>query len=109
MQFGVVLGPLVRLWAVSALCGPILRNTTIVVEIISCVIARNGRKLRRSSVPPREKSSQAPFAHMDGSPGWNPRQTIEDREGGDREMPQQNIRLYKGLQNRDKNGGDLLH
>ena len=33
---------------------------------------RNGKKLRRSFAPPREKISPAPFAHTDGTPGWNP-------------------------------------
>ena len=47
-------------------------NATIVVATTSCGIARSGRKLRRNFVPPREKTSPAPFAHTDGSPGWNP-------------------------------------
>ena len=47
-------------------------NATIVAEIISCVIARNGKRLRKISVPPREKSSLGPFAHTDGLLGWSP-------------------------------------
>ena len=47
-------------------------NATIVAEIISCMTTRNIRRLRKSSVPPREIKCLAPFAHMDGSPGWKP-------------------------------------
>ena len=54
-------------------------NATIVVATTSCEIARSGKKSKRNSVPPREKISPAPFAHMDGSPGWNPWTTREQR------------------------------
>ena len=47
-------------------------NATIVVVTTSCGIARSGRKLRRNFVFLWEKSSPAPFAHTDGSPGWKP-------------------------------------
>ena len=47
------------------------RSATIVVVTTSCGIARSGWKLKRNFVPPWEKTSPAPFAHMDGSPGWN--------------------------------------
>ena len=43
-------------------------NATIVVATTSCWIARSGRKLKRSFVPPRETENLAPFAHMDMSP-----------------------------------------
>ena len=46
-------------------------NATIVVETISCEIVRNGRRSRRSTVPPQGPESPAPFAHMDGSLGWS--------------------------------------
>ena len=46
-------------------------NATIVVVTTSCGIARSGRKLKRNFVPLREKTSLAPFAHTDGSLGWN--------------------------------------
>ena len=54
-------------------------NATIVVVTISCRIARNGKKLKRSFAPPQEKMSPAPFAHTDGSPGWNPWTTRNQR------------------------------
>ena len=54
-------------------------NATIVVVTISCGIARNGKKLKKSFAPPREKISPAPFAHMDGSPGWKPWTTRKQR------------------------------
>ena len=57
-------------------------NTTIVAEIISCMIARNGRKSRKISVPSQEKNSPAPFAHMDGSLGWNPWTDSRRQRGG---------------------------
>ena len=47
-------------------------NATIVVATTSCGIVRSGKKLKRSFVPPRETENPAPFAHTDGSPGWNP-------------------------------------
>ena len=47
-------------------------NATIVMATTSCKIARSGKKLKRSFVPPRETENPASFAHMDGSPGWNP-------------------------------------
>ena len=47
-------------------------NATIVVAIISCKIARNGRKSRGSFAPPQETKCWAPSAHMDGPLGWNP-------------------------------------
>ena len=47
-------------------------NATIVAETTSCGIARSGRKSKKNSVLPRETESPAPFAHTDGSPGWNP-------------------------------------
>ena len=55
-------------------------SATIVVVTTSCEIARSGRKSKRNSVPPREKISLAPFAHMDGTPGWNP-WTIREQRG----------------------------
>ena len=55
-------------------------NATIVVATIPCEIARNGRRLRRSFAPPWETRCLAPFAHMDGSPGWNPWITRQQRE-----------------------------
>ena len=55
-------------------------NATIVVVTTSCEIARSGRKSKRNSVPPREKISPAPFAHTDGTPGWNP-WTIREQRG----------------------------
>ena len=45
-------------------------SATIVAETISCGIARNGRRLKRNFVPPRETKSLAPLAHMEGPPGW---------------------------------------
>ena len=54
-------------------------NATIVVATISCRIARNGKKLKTSFAPPREKISLAPFAHTDGSLGWNPWITRKQR------------------------------
>ena len=54
-------------------------NATIVVATTSCEIARSGRKSKRNSVPPREKISAAPFAHTDGTPGWNPWAIREQR------------------------------
>ena len=68
-------------------------NATIVVASISCKIARSGRRSRRSFIPPREIESPAPFAHIDGSPKWNPG-VLEDREGGDKDM------LYQDIDNR---------
>ena len=47
-------------------------NSAIVAEIISCVIARNGKRSRKSSVPPWEKTSLAPSPIHMGSLGWNP-------------------------------------
>ena len=63
-------------------------NATIVVGTISCRIARNGKKLKRSFVPPREKISPAPFVHMEGSPGWNPGPLESRGGGGERTSPQ---------------------
>ena len=61
-------------------------NATIVVATISCGIARNGKKLKKSFAPPREKISPAPFAHTNGSPGWN-LGPLESREGGGEGSP----------------------
>ena len=47
-------------------------NATIVVATISCRVVKSGRKSKRNFVPPQEKTTLAPFAHMDGSPGWKP-------------------------------------
>ena len=47
-------------------------NATIVVATTSCWIARSGKKSKRNFIPPQEKTSPAPFTHMDGSLGWNP-------------------------------------
>ena len=44
-------------------------NATIVVVTTSCGIARSGKKSKRNFVPPWEKTSLAPFAHMDGRLG----------------------------------------
>ena len=65
-------------------------NATIVAETISCWIARNGKRSKRSSVLPREIKNPAPFAHTDGSLRWSLGQ-VEDREGGDRGMSKQDI------------------
>ena len=65
-------------------------NATIVAETTSCGIKRNGKRLKKNSVLLGETESPAPFAHMDGSSGWNPR-LVEDREGGDKETVQQNV------------------
>ena len=46
-------------------------NATIVVATTSCGIVMSGKKLKRNFVPPWEKTSPAPFAHTDGSLGWN--------------------------------------
>ena len=40
-------------------------------EIISCMIVRNKKRLRRSSVPPWETKRLAPFDHTNGPPGWD--------------------------------------
>ena len=56
-------------------------NPIIVVATTSCEIARSGRKSKRNSVPLWEKISPAPFAHTEGSPGWN-LGPLESREGG---------------------------
>ena len=62
-------------------------NATIVAEITSCATARNGKKLRKSSIPPREIECPAPspvwMGHRDGTSGH-----VEDRERIDREMPE---------------------
>ena len=47
-------------------------NATIVVVNTSCGIARSGKSSKRNFVPPCEKTSPGPFAHIDRSPGWNP-------------------------------------
>ena len=54
-------------------------NAAIVVATISYGIARNRKKSKRSFTPPREKSSLGPFVHMDGSLGWNPWTTREQK------------------------------
>ena len=61
-------------------------NATIVVTTTSCEIARNGRKLRKNSVPPQEKISLAPLPIWTGHWAGPPRLIVEDREGDDREM-----------------------
>ena len=55
-------------------------NARIVVEIISCVTTRNGKKLRRNSIFPQAIESPAPFAHTNRPPGWNP-WTISQQRG----------------------------
>ena len=47
-------------------------NVTIMAVIISCGIARNGRKLRRSFTPPHKTKCPTTFAHIDGLLRWNP-------------------------------------
>ena len=63
-------------------------NATIVAETISFVTTRNGKRSRRISIPPWERLAQLPspiwMGHRDRTLG----QTVEDREGGDREMQQ---------------------
>ena len=46
-------------------------SATSVGATTSCEIA-SGRQLKKNFIPPWEKISLAPFAHTDGSPGWNP-------------------------------------
>ena len=58
-------------------------NATIVVATTSCGIARNGRKLKRSFVPPQETENPAPFTHTNGSLGWSP--WISRRQRGRRQ------------------------
>ena len=55
-------------------------NATIVVATISCEIARNGRRLKRSFAPPQKLDALPPLpiwtGHQDGTPG-----PLDSREG----------------------------
>ena len=45
-------------------------SATTVAETISCRTIRKGKRLRRSSIPPREIKFLASFAHTDRLLGW---------------------------------------
>ena len=60
-------------------------KATIVAEIISCLTTRNGKKLKRNSILPRETESLAPFDHMDGHRDGT-LGPLDDRKGGNRGM-----------------------
>ena len=47
-------------------------NAIILVVATYCGIARSGKRSKRNFIPPQEKTSPAPLAHIYRSPGWNP-------------------------------------